>query len=285
MIEIAMSGSTPPSRLIPPSETYPRWIKKTESDLLYLGWGLRQFKLEPVPVHSNGGWVYWLVVRGEIQVEFEDEIRTFGPNMGMLAGPELAFGFPDAGQTSSTILAWIWKTPPPYFPKVEKDRYRMLTFGDADVEQLDQYHRQCRHESLNTDDLSANLTEHLRGSIDVIFTRALRDKNTFNSKESRLRVARRWMSEHLDSSRPVEDLARYMNIATITLHRLFKESLGESPGAHFRRLKMERANELIEQGGYPLKYIAFTLGYRYASDFSRAYKQYHGVSVSSRFNE
>lgn len=282
MIEIAMPKSRHPSGLMPPSKRYPRWMEKSGKDLLYMGWGERRFGLEPVPMHSNGGWVYWLVVRGTILIEFEDETKSFQPGTGMLAGPRLAFGFPKVGQESTSILAWIWKSPPPFFQKLESDQYRTLKFSDADIELLDQYHKQCRYESLHADELSANLTEHLRGAVDIIFTRALREKKDEDSGQSRLRIARQWMLDHLEASRPVEDLARYLNVAPITLHRLFKEALGESPGAHFRRLRMERANELIEQERYSLKYIAFTLGYRHAGDFSRAYKQYHGVSVSSR---
>lgn len=281
MIENAMPQKRYPQGLLPPSKAYPRWMQAGGKELIYLAWGERRFDRDPLPVHSNNGWVYWVVTSGQVLVEFAENTRLFRSGMGMLAGPELAFGFPALGQKSCRILAWIWKSPPPLFPTATRDHCESLPFNDLDMELLADLHRQCRNECLNTDQVSATLLPHLRGVVDGLFARASQQKKTVNRKEVQFQQARRWMLEHLEASRPVEALARYLSMAPITLHRLFESVAGESPGVHFRRLKMERAKELLQQRGYSIKHTAYELGYRHPGDFSRAFRQYWKVSPST----
>lgn len=281
MKENAMPKATPPKGLMPPSKRYPRWMEKSDGDLMYLGWGERRFELDPVPIHSNGGWVYWLVTEGQILIEFENTIKSFSTHTGMITGPDCAFGFPKNGQTPSKILAWIWKDAPPFFPKPKKDSYTSLNFSPPDIELLDHLHHQCRYEGLNVDELSTPSAQHLRALVDIVFTRASKQSTGADEQDAQVRIARQWMLDHLEVARPVEDLARYLNIAPVTLHRLFKEHLSESPGAHFRRLKMERAKELLSKRSFPVKFVAYELGYQHASDFSRAYTQFWGTPPSA----
>lgn len=282
MLENAMSKPIYPQGLIPPSKAYPRWMQAGGKELIYLAWGERRFDRDPLPVHSNNGWVYWLVTSGQIFVEFAEDVRLFRAGMGMLAGPELAFGFPAVGQQPAHILAWIWKSPPPAFPGAKSTHCESLAFNDLDLELLADLHRQSRNECLNTDELSASLLSHLRGVVDGLFARAARQKKTVDRKEVQFQQARRWMLEHLETNRPVEALARYLNMAPITLHRLFAAVAGESPGVHFRRLKMERAKELLTQRGYSVKHVAYELGYRHPGDFSRAFRQHWKASPSTK---
>lgn len=282
MIENAMPKRAYHQGLLPPSKAYPRWMQAGGKELIYLAWGERRFDRDPLPVHSNNGWVYWLVTSGQVLVEFEDETRLYRAGTGMLAGPELAFGFPCVGQQPSRILAWIWKSPPPAFPKAGRTHCESLEFNDQDIDLLADLHRQCRHECLNTDELSSSMLPHLHGVVDGLFARASRQQSTVDRKQAQFQQARQWMLEHLEANRPVEALARYLNMAPITLHRLFTAVAGESPGAHFRRLKMERAKELLAQRGYSIKHAAYELGYRHPGDFSRAYQHYWKARPSQR---
>lgn len=281
MIDNAMQKQAHTKGLLPPSKRFPRWMEKSGKDLIYLGWGERRFELEPVPLHSNGGWVYWIITEGRVLVEFENEKKAFEPGEGILAGPDLAFGFPHAGQSRSRILTWIWKSEPPYFPVCKADAYTALTFGASEVVLLSLLHRQCRYECLHADSRSEALIGHYRSVVDVLFTRAVDQSHHLDPSETRLQTARQWMLDNLDAKRPVEDLARYLNLGTATVHRLFKDTLGESPSQHLRRLKMERARELLNRKQLSVKHIAFELGYQYANDFSRAFNSYWGHPPSA----
>lgn len=245
---------------------------------MYLGWGERRFGVEPVPVHRNGGWVYWTVTEGEILTEFTDGVRTFGPGTGMITGPDFAFGFPKRGQMPAKILAWIWRNDPPHFPNLAEDACEFLRFSGPDLDLLCELHRQTRYECLNSDMLTDPFLIQLHGLVDIVFTRAHHQQSSRDLPDQQIRIARQWMLDHLDASRPVEDLARYLNLSPVSLHRLFKERMQESPGSHFRRLKMERAQELLKRGQHSVKWIAYELGYRHPGDFSRAYTTFWGKS-------
>ncbi len=261
---------------MPPSGSYPRWMESSSQDLMYLGWGERQFGVEPVPLHSNGGWVYWVVTEGEILVEFTESSRRFGPGTGMITGPDLAFGFPKRGQMPAKILAWIWKNAPKHYAQLSPDSWDFLRFSRPDLDLLRELHRQTRYTCLNSDALTDPFLDQLHGLVDIVFTRARLQEHSHDLPDQQIRIARQWMLDHLNVPRPVEDLARYLNLSTVSLHRLFKDRLQESPGAHFRRLKMERAQELLQRGQHSVKWIAYELGYRHPGDFSRAYTTFRG---------
>jgi two-component system response regulator YesN len=50
---------------------------------------------------------------------------------------------------------------------------------------------------------------------------------------------------------------------------------------YHQRLKMARAQELLETDRFSVKEIAYALGYKHPNDFSRAFKQFVGKSPKS----
>ncbi len=255
-------------------------MENATHDLMYLGWGERLFGVEPVALHSNGGWVYWAVTEGEILVEFTDHQRSFCAGTGMITGPDLAFGFPKQGQMPAKILAWIWKSAPPYFSDLSEDAYLGLSFSASDLTFLAQLHRQTRYECLHHERATASFLTHIHALLDIVFTRAEQGTAQEERPDQRIQMARQWMLDHLDASRPVEDLARYLSMSPVSLYRLFQERMQESPSSHFRRLKMERAQELLQRRQRSVKWVAYELGYRHPGDFSRAYSNFWGHAPS-----
>jgi AraC-like DNA-binding protein len=55
-----------------------------------------------------------------------------------------------------------------------------------------------------------------------------------------------------------------------TVNRFFIRHAGVAPGGYFRRAKREEALRLIRNEGWTVKTTAFHLGYRHATDLSRA---------------
>jgi len=76
----------------------------------------------------------------------------------------------------------------------------------------------------------------------------------------------------------LEELAFICNLSVSTFKRRFAAIYGMAPGKWFLQKKMERAKELILQGGERPGEIYDKLGYESHSSFSQAFKQYFGVT-------
>jgi AraC-like DNA-binding protein len=81
-------------------------------------------------------------------------------------------------------------------------------------------------------------------------------------------------------SRPykVEDVARRVATSPRQLQRVFAEVHGLGFRAYLRRVRMCRAAELLATTDLPVKEVAHQVGYRDASQFSKAFKRTRGVT-------
>jgi transcriptional regulator GlxA family with amidase domain len=69
-----------------------------------------------------------------------------------------------------------------------------------------------------------------------------------------------------------------LQISPATLARMFQQHHGESPAMYHQRLRMTRAQELLETNRFSVKEIAYALGYKHPNDFSRAFRRFVGRS-------
>jgi transcriptional regulator GlxA family with amidase domain len=83
-------------------------------------------------------------------------------------------------------------------------------------------------------------------------------------------------------SRPnkVEDVARRVATSPRQLQRVFAEMHGLGFRAYLRRVRMSRAADLLATTDLPVKEVAQQVGYRDASQFSKAFKRTRGVTPS-----
>lgn len=87
---------------------------------------------------------------------------------------------------------------------------------------------------------------------------------------------------HIDGPLRLEDLALVANVSTFHFHRLFKAATGESPAQFVKRHRLERALHLLSHmPGRSLTDVALQCGFSSSSDFSRSFKQHHGVPPSA----
>ena len=82
-----------------------------------------------------------------------------------------------------------------------------------------------------------------------------------------------------DSSFTVEILAENINLHRKTLLRKFNALTGKSPIDLIRHTRMSKAAELIKEK-YRVNEVALMVGYEDTGRFSKAFKQFHGVSPS-----
>ncbi len=85
-----------------------------------------------------------------------------------------------------------------------------------------------------------------------------------------------WIKEHYAEPLRIEALAKRANMSASTLHNHFRMVAGVSPIQYQKRLRLERARQLLLAGAASSEAIAYEVGYASASQFSREYARLFG---------
>ncbi len=88
----------------------------------------------------------------------------------------------------------------------------------------------------------------------------------------------RYLSLNLLSVRNLSEIADYMNYNYSYLSKIFKKQTGKSITEYYLSAKMERAKTLICDERFSVSKAAETLGYTSVYSFSKAFKEFYGVS-------
>ncbi len=91
-----------------------------------------------------------------------------------------------------------------------------------------------------------------------------------------LRRIQDWPQRAHEVKYSVKALAKVYGVSVRVLERLFLAAAGDSPRRLLKRLRMQRAIELLRDGSN-VNETADGLGYRYATHFSAEFKQVYGV--------
>jgi AraC-like DNA-binding protein len=83
----------------------------------------------------------------------------------------------------------------------------------------------------------------------------------------------------------VERLASEVAQSRGNLHRRLRDVLGESPSDVIRRMRLERAAEMLETGAGTVAEVAYAVGFKSVAHFSNAFNALHGVRPSAWRNQ
>ena len=78
----------------------------------------------------------------------------------------------------------------------------------------------------------------------------------------------------------VAELARHLFLDRSHLFRRTRELVGETPSDLIRRVRLERAAELLIEGAGTVAEVAYGVGFQSVSHFSQAFREVYGVSPS-----
>jgi AraC-like DNA-binding protein len=84
-----------------------------------------------------------------------------------------------------------------------------------------------------------------------------------------------------DEAFSVERLATEVAQSRGNLHRRLRELIGESPSDLIRRMRLERAAEMLEAGAGSVGEVAYAVGFKSVAHFSNAFNERHGVRPSA----
>lgn len=85
-----------------------------------------------------------------------------------------------------------------------------------------------------------------------------------------------WIAANLDADLSLPALAARAAIGERQLSRMFRDGLGESPGALVARLRLQAAHDLLSAGAVPVGEVARLARYRSVDAFGRAYARIFG---------
>lgn len=90
-----------------------------------------------------------------------------------------------------------------------------------------------------------------------------------------------YVRENLDRPLDVEELARVVHFSPYHFHRVFTSVTGETVALHVRRVRLERAVQLMKASPREsLGRIALRAGFGSASDFSRTFRRHFDIAPS-----
>jgi Response regulator containing CheY-like receiver domain and AraC-type DNA-binding domain len=91
----------------------------------------------------------------------------------------------------------------------------------------------------------------------------------------------RYILTNVHEKLPIKTIARKMYISKAHLSEIFKQKTGMTLLDYITRAKMEHAKILLEEGNNKYNEISFQLGYHDYGYFSKVFKKYTGVTLSS----
>lgn len=97
-----------------------------------------------------------------------------------------------------------------------------------------------------------------------------------DGKLRRVSHAISWIKENLASPLSIEELARQVHMSPSSLHHHFKEVTALSPIQYQKRLRLQKARQMIMTDKTSAEKIAYIVGYESPSQFSREYARLFG---------
>lgn len=134
-----------------------------------------------------------------------------------------------------------------------------------------------------------------QGIINEIIFHILKDERsnplfslaTKNTHLSKVEFALREVQNNFHVNFNVESLAQSVNMSVSSFHQSFKEVTSSSPIQYIKKVRLNKARDLLELSDTTVNEAALNVGYESTSQFSREFKRYFGVtpgSIKSKIN-
>ena len=258
-----------PHLTIKPPQGRPCWVSHGDLPLRYLGWGKRDFFRYRLAPHCDVGTSFYLVIRGEVTLTAAGVPHRITAPCACIIDKDCLFGVSNGTSASVEILVWVWRDSPAGADlNPAPGGLRVLPLQPTGLPRILELHQHCRDEVARTDAAISLTLSALRTLVEVELGRASRAPQA--EQERQWERVRSWISSNLAIHAPIPALCDYLRMSPSTLNRFFMKQTGMAPGAYFRTAKKQEALRLIQTEGWAVKTTAFHLGYRHATDLSRA---------------
>ncbi|MBQ8408750.1 MAG: helix-turn-helix transcriptional regulator [Clostridia bacterium] len=117
-------------------------------------------------------------------------------------------------------------------------------------------------------------------SILLALTQAVSECYLPTDKQQKIAPAIDYISQHYNENITNDTLATVAGMSTVYFRKLFTSVIGVSPITYARRLRIEKAKEMLKSDYGTLSDVALSLGYSSLYDFSRDFKKHTGIAPS-----
>jgi AraC-like DNA-binding protein len=99
-----------------------------------------------------------------------------------------------------------------------------------------------------------------------------------NSQLWKIETALREIHRHYQQAHQIDDLAKLVSMSPSAFHQVFKEVTASSPLQYIKKIRLDKARAILEEGEMRVNEAAAKVGYESVSQFSREFKRYYGVA-------
>jgi AraC family transcriptional regulator len=238
--------------------------------------------------NTRTNWEFYAVIDGRCGVTLRDGARPeFHERTFWVFAPGCSHAWFDDGRHTYHRLSIHFSSVPYPLDEIVQQHGGWLSrsLNDADITRLLEIAANLEphfchpvvasplHFQRGLMDLSLLLLEGHQRAIEPM---ALTDVASF-----RVERALSWYADHLARNPSVREVAEVVHVSPSHLRRLFAEVRKASPKDLFRRVRLEKAQDLMGRTTLTLDEIARHCGYTTASHFCRDYKMVHRFTPST----
>jgi transcriptional regulator GlxA family with amidase domain len=219
-----------------------------------------------------------------------NELRRLARSGALLAGLDTgAFLLAEAGVLDGYRATCHWETLPAFresYPSVDAaddtyvlDRGRMTASGGAaPLDMMIDWLGAIESEELASQVADSLVhTRHINHPGDARMPAGSR----YRIDDDRIANVIEAMEEHIEDVLPMRDLAACAGFSERQLERLFRRQVHASPLAFYRRIRLERAEQLLAYSRLTVREVGVASGFSSLALFSRAFKAQYGRAPSS----
>ncbi|HWA27510.1 MAG TPA: AraC family transcriptional regulator [Lacunisphaera sp.] len=238
--------------------------------------------------NTRTNWEIYAVIDGRCGVTFRDGSKpVLQERMLWIFAPECAHAWHDDGHHTYHRLALHFSGVPHPLDEIVRQNGGWLArpLKPADITRLLEIAGQLEQHFCHP--IGASPLHFQRGLMDLSLLlleshpRAIEPMALTDVASFRVERALSWYTEHLASNPSVKEVAEIIHVSPSHLRRLFAEVRQASPKELFRRVRLEKAQDLMGRTNLPLDEIARLCGYTSASHFCRDYKAVHHFTPST----
>jgi AraC family transcriptional regulator len=251
--------------------------------LQYLNQGFRRFGTHPITPHARLNWEFYAVLSGRCAPVLpnapEQSLRSSA--LWVFAPWQVHGWRGEDGKECRVVCFHFAFAPSPLDEIVREEAYHVSQIGE----------QQCRRLVSLAEELRPHFEQPMRLS-HLHFQKALIELTLMalemvareplpelaQTRNQRVEAALVWFLEHMSASPTIEEVAENVHISASHLRRLFMLARQESPQSAFKRLRLQRAMELLSETNLKLDGVAAQCGYGSSSDFCRAFRHEFHIS-------
>jgi AraC family transcriptional regulator len=255
--------------------------------LRYLATGRIRWK-SGMRCNTRTNWEFYAVIDGRCGLVVKDGVRPhLHEHTLWVLAPEFPHGWIDDGHHTYHRLSFHFGSVPHPLDEIVRQSGGWLArpLSKADILRLEDIARHLEQHFCHP--IVASSLHFQRGLMDLSLLlldgqrRATEPMALTDVASFRVERALSWFAEHLARNPSVKDVADVVHVSTSHLRRLFAEVRQASPKELFRRVRLEKAHELMGNTNLTLDEIAGLCGYANASHFCRDYKAVHHFTPST----